>query len=234
MTTLVALCSTRKMTEILTILRAFYSTWWPKSWPYLSIPVLHHTGCSLFYKSDRQDPDYTDCTLFHKTDGQDPEHTGCSLIYMTDGQDPDHTCYSLSYMTDGWDPDLISCSLVYMGDGQDPYYTSCSLVYKPDGQDPDHTSYFLFYLTDGQDPDHTGCSPFYMTDGWDHDHTALCSTWQMAKNLITKTCLYNFDPLKPHFHIVKLGFRRVYIIFLISAQKHRLWVLVRTALPRQF
>ena len=40
--------------------------------------------------------------------------------------------------------------------------------------------------------------------------------------LITKTCLYNFDPLKPHFYIVKLGFTGVYIIFLISAQKHRL------------
>ena len=37
-----------------------------------------------------------------------------------------------------------------------------------------------------------------------------------------------FDPLKPHFCIVKLGFTGVYIIFLISAQKHRLWVLVRT------
>ena len=36
---------------------------------------------------------------------------------------------------------------------------------------------------------------------------------------ITKTCLYNFDPLKPHFYIVKLGFTGVYIIFLISAQK---------------
>ena len=46
---------------------------------------------------------------------------------------------------------------------------------------------------------------------------------------ITKTYLYNFDPLKPHFYIVKLGFTGVYIIFFISAQKHRLWVLVRTA-----
>ena len=35
---------------------------------------------------------------------------------------------------------------------------------------------------------------------------------------ITKTCLYNFDPLKPHFYIVKLGFTGVYIIFLISAK----------------
>ena len=35
---------------------------------------------------------------------------------------------------------------------------------------------------------------------------------------ITKTRLYNFDPLKPHFYIVKLGFTGVCIIFLISAQ----------------
>ena len=51
---------------------------------------------------------------------------------------------------------------------------------------------------------------------------------------ITKTCLYNFDHLKPHFYIVKLGFTGVYIIFVISAQKHRLWVLVRTASTRRF
>ena len=51
---------------------------------------------------------------------------------------------------------------------------------------------------------------------------------------ITKTCLYNTDPLIPHFYIVKLGFSGVYIIFLISAQKHRLWVLVRTASARRF
>ena len=35
---------------------------------------------------------------------------------------------------------------------------------------------------------------------------------------ITKTRLYNVDPLKPHFYTVKLGFTGVYIIFLISAQ----------------
>ena len=35
---------------------------------------------------------------------------------------------------------------------------------------------------------------------------------------ITKTYLYNFDPLRPHFHIVKLVFTGVYVIFLISAQ----------------
>ena len=67
---------------------------------------------------------------------------------------------------------------------------------------------------------------------------------------ITKTRLYNFYPLKPHFYSVKLGFTGVYIIFpisaqnidcgnslepfLIYAQKHRLWVLVRTASTRRF
>ena len=41
----------------------------------------------------------------------------------------------------------------------------------------------------------------------------------LINRLITKTCLYSFDPIKPHFYIVKLGFTGVYIIFLISAQK---------------
>ena len=45
--------------------------------------------------------------------------------------------------------------------------------------------------------------------------------------IILKTYLYNFDPLKPHFYVVKLGFTGVYIIFHISAQKHTLLVLVR-------
>ena len=45
---------------------------------------------------------------------------------------------------------------------------------------------------------------------------------------IMKTYLivYTFDPFISHFYIVQLGFTGVYIIFLISAQKHRLWVLV--------
>ena len=52
--------------------------------------------------------------------------------------------------------------------------------------------------------------------------------------VIRKTYLYNFDTHKPHFYIVKLGFTGVCIIFLISAHKHRLWVLVRAASVRQF
>ena len=38
------------------------------------------------------------------------------------------------------------------------------------------------------------------------------------------------SPLKPHFYIVKLGFTGVYIIFLITAQKRRLWVLAEAVL----
>ena len=48
---------------------------------------------------------------------------------------------------------------------------------------------------------------------------------------ITKTYLYiiltHFNAAPPPFIIVKLEFTGIYIIFLISAQKHRLWVLYR-------
>ena len=40
---------------------------------------------------------------------------------------------------------------------------------------------------------------------------------------VTKTRLFNSDPLKPHFYTVKLGFIGVSIIFLILLEKHRLW-----------
>ena len=45
---------------------------------------------------------------------------------------------------------------------------------------------------------------------------------------IRKTYLYNIDPLKPDFYIVKLGFTGVYIIFLISTQKQGEAVLTST------
>ena len=47
---------------------------------------------------------------------------------------------------------------------------------------------------------------------------------------IMKTYLYDFDPLKPHLSGVYRGKH----YFLISAQKHRLWVLVRTASVSRF
>ena len=54
-----------------------------------------------------------------------------------------------------------------------------------------------------------------------------CSVWwvpsgiQVQVVLITKTCLYNFDPLKPHFYTVKLGFIGIYIIFLFRLKKKK-------------
>ena len=50
---------------------------------------------------------------------------------------------------------------------------------------------------------------------------------------ITKTRLYNFDPLKPHFYILKLGFTGVYIIFFYFVKIHRLWVFLIFAQKRR-
>ena len=51
---------------------------------------------------------------------------------------------------------------------------------------------------------------------------------------IMKTRPCNVYPLTSHFYRVSLGFKGVYIFFLIFALKHRLWVLVRTASMRRF
>ena len=60
-----------------------------------------------------------------------------------------------------------------------------------------------------------------MTPRWGlpHPHIGILQKKKKKKkkghsSYITKTCLYNFDPLNPHFYIVKLGFTGVYIIFL--------------------
>ena len=45
----------------------------------------------------------------------------------------------------------------------------------------------------------------------------FCRTFFLVKT--SRKHAYNFDSLKPHFYIVKLGFTWVYIIFLISAKK---------------
>ena len=54
--------------------------------------------------------------------------------------------------------------------------------------------------------------------GGSNEYTQSMFWAEIWKLSITKTYLYNFDPLKPHFYIVKLGFTGVYIIFLISVQ----------------
>ena len=58
-----------------------------------------------------------------------------------------------------------------------------------------------------------------LTPGTPFSHLRLVHSSPLpSPEFITKTCLYNFDPIKPHFYIVKLGFTGVYIVFLISAQ----------------
>ena len=82
----------------------------------------------------------------------------------------------------------------------------------------DHGKYFIISLHERMLPDPAGIKP---ATSWSSvRYTSNCATKADWGSLvcITKTCLYNFDPLKPHFYIVKLGFTGVYIIFLISAQ----------------
>ena len=48
----------------------------------------------------------------------------------------------------------------------------------------------------------------------------VCNNSAELGHTTTKTRLYDFNPLKPHFYIVKLGFTGVYIIFLILLKKN--------------
>ena len=93
---------------------------------------------------------------------------------------------------------------------------------------------FFFFFVNNEDPDETAhhepshqdlhCWSFFF-----FTHTPI---WNKASRKHTAYII--LTPLKPYFYIVKLGFTGVYIIFLISAQKHGLWVLVRTASARRF
>ena len=61
------------------------------------------------------------------------------------------------------------------------------------------------------------CASKQSNQGLYYPLTKLLQTTE-GMNDIKKTRLYNFDTLKPHFYIVKVGFAGVYISFLISAQ----------------
>ena len=87
---------------------------------------------------------------------------------------------------------------------------------------------FLFLLVSGK-----GCG-LWLWHSLDFSLTLFFITVFLLQLNIRETCLYNFDPLKPHFYIVKLGFTGVYIIFLFLPKKRRLWVLVRSASQRRF
>ena len=46
------------------------------------------------------------------------------------------------------------------------------------------------------------------------DSGGLDQTAHMYGQIITKTCLYNFDLLKPHFYIGKLGYSLFFLFML--------------------
>ena len=75
------------------------------------------------------------------------------------------------------------------------------------------------------------CAPSEDSNKPAHPHSVICmkgvslviqNVYSEDSDDIRKTCLYDFDPLKAYFYIVKLGFKGVYIIFLTSAQKQTL------------
>ena len=78
-----------------------------------------------------------------------------------------------------------------------------------------HSSTFSKYSSGWIPP--SGLGGDCVTDRWTDDrHTensvALTHPYHEGNdvaNFITKTCLYNFDSLKPHFYVVKLGFTGV-------------------------
>ena len=64
----------------------------------------------------------------------------------------------------------------------------------------------------------------------DTRYSSTCCTYTSRKHAYIHVIL---TPLNPCYK-VKLGFTGVHIIFVITAQKHRLWILVRTASLRWF
>ena len=79
----------------------------------------------------------------------------------------------------------------------------------------------IFYFSHNSDLPQIQSCKFHFLRGKRHtDMPRKKTIGQPFKRLkfITKTCLYNFDPLKPHFHTVNWGLEGYTIFFLISAQ----------------
>ena len=57
------------------------------------------------------------------------------------------------------------------------------------------------------------------TDRARHDPISVCLFSNVFVYFITKTCLYNFDPLKPYFYIVQLGFTGYTLFFLVLLER---------------
>ena len=62
--------------------------------------------------------------------------------------------------------------------------------------------------------DHVTHSTLTLITTFTERHTSCTCCAGMNEISITKTCLYNFDSLKPHFYIVKLGLQGYTLFFL--------------------
>ena len=74
-------------------------------------------------------------------------------------------------------------------------------------------------------------SPIFSLKSCKSENLYCVKTFAAYPIILTSKC--NEHPEKPH-NIEKSGFTGFYIILLILAQKHRLWIPARTALLRQF
>ena len=118
-----------------------------------------------------------------------------------------------------------SDSMIFSLKVNKPYHPSISMYWQHINEVHSHKHLGLIYLTNCTWHDHID---YIKTKAWFRVNKCANSNSHSIENplkqytLITKTCLYNVDPLKTHIYIEKLRFTGVYIIFLISAQKHRL------------
>ena len=118
---------------------------------------------------------------------------------------------------------------------------SCNIAYTPSKDSDQHAhphslvGFFAVHFRGCQGP------KCLQVDSKDTDQPArmmrgpvcglLCSGSDIHLALSSRKHAYIiFDPLTLHFLKLKLGFTGVYIVFLISAQTHRLWVIVEAVL----
>ena len=94
-----------------------------------------------------------------------------------------------------------------------PYHLSTLLIFHPSVpyQNLAELTIHIIYIYRPIDPPKRRyCSKARIFPDWLRYWRSDCRNYNIQNFMhITKICLYNFDPLKPHFYIVKLGFTRV-------------------------
>ena len=152
---------------------------------------VHQTQIRHLVLRRPSDPDQTPCSAVHQT----------KIRYLVLRRPSDQIRHLVLRRPS--DPDQTSCSAASIRPRSDALF--CGFH---------QTQIRHFVLRRPSDPDQTPCSAasirhLVLRRPSDPDQTP-CSAAS-----ITKICLYNFEPLKPHFYIVKLGFTGVYTSFFL-------------------